>query len=101
MTTYRLIILKAAADDAFEGYQYYENLQFGLGDRFLEELLNRYTEISINPHYYGFIDELNIIRDVRLKSFPYLVVYEIEENTVIIYSVHNSYKHPDKHFRGE
>ena len=58
--TYRLIILKAAADDASEAYNYYENIQPGLGDRFLAELLIRFNEISRHPQYYGFIDEQKI-----------------------------------------
>ena len=49
-----------------------------MGDRFMAELLQRLNEISEHPHYYGFIDEKHVIRDVKLKSFPYLIVYEVE-----------------------
>lgn len=96
---YRLIILKAAADDTTEAYNYYEEIQTGLGNRFLAELLIKFNEISKHPQYYGFIDEQNIIRDVKLKSFPYLVVYEIENEAVVIYSVHCAYRNPDKRLK--
>lgn len=96
---YRLIILKAAAEDAADGYNYYEEIQTGLGDRFLSELLVRFNEISKHPQYYGFIDSQNIIRDIKLKSFPYLIVYEIDAEKVIIYSVHCGYRHPEKRIR--
>ncbi len=96
---YQLIILKAAADDTKEAYDNYEKIQSGLGDRFLAELLVRFNEISKHPKYYGFTDEQKIIRDVKLKTFPYLVVYEVEEANIIVYSVHCCYKHPDKRFR--
>ena len=96
---YRLIILKAVADDALEAYNYYEEIRQGLGDRFLSEVLERYKDISKHPQYYGFIDEQHTVRDVILKSFPYLVVYEIEKETVIIYSIHCTYKNPDKRFK--
>ena len=46
---YRLIILKTAAEDTAEAYSYYEELQPGLGDRFLAEVLERYNEISKHP----------------------------------------------------
>jgi hypothetical protein len=95
---YRLIILKSAADDTTEAYNYYETIQQGLGERFLAELLVRLNEISKHPQYYGFIDDQHIIRDVRLRNFPYLVVYEIENERVVIYSVHCTYRHPDKRF---
>lgn len=96
---YRLIILRAAADDTTEAYNYYEDIQPGLGDRFLAELLVRFNEISRHPQYYGFIDEQHIIRDVKLKSFPYLVVYEIESEAVVVYSVHCAYRNPDNRIR--
>lgn len=93
---FELIILKAAAQDAAEAFDYYETAQTGLGDRFLAELLERFNEISKHPKYYGFIDKQKLIRDVKLKNFPYLVVYEIEGESVIIYSVHSGYRNPDK-----
>jgi ParE toxin of type II toxin-antitoxin system, parDE len=92
---YRLIIRKAAA----EAFDYYESRQPGLGNRFLAAVPGRYNDISENPRYYGFIDEKNCIRDVRLRHFPYLVVYEIENDAVVVYAVHCAYRHPDKRFR--
>ena len=97
--TYHLITLKAAAEDAAEAYEHYEKIQPGLGGRFLAEVLDRYKEISKHPQYYGFIDDQYMIRDVMLRSFPYQIVYEIEGDKVIIYSVHCSHRHPDKRFR--
>jgi hypothetical protein len=46
---YRLIILKTAAEDTIKAYNYYEELQTGLGDRFLAEVLERYNEINRHP----------------------------------------------------
>ncbi|MFM6926053.1 MAG: type II toxin-antitoxin system RelE/ParE family toxin [Ferruginibacter sp.] len=96
---YTLVILKAAADDTKEAYDYYEEIQTGLGDRFLAEVLVRFNEISHHPQYYGFIDAQHSIRDVKLKSFPYLVVYEMEDNSVIVYSIHCAYRNPDKRLK--
>ena len=97
--SYQLIILKTATEDTEEAFNFYEKIRPGLGDRFLAEVLERFEVISKHPLYYGFIEEQYIIRDVKLKSFPYLVVYEVEEDKIIIYSVHCCYKHPDKRFR--
>lgn len=80
-------------------YSYYEELQLGLGDRFLREVLDRYNDIRKHPQYYGFMDEQRLVRDVALKSFPYLAVYEIKDDAVIVYSIHHGHRHPDKRFR--
>ena len=95
---YRLVILKSAANDVSEAYNYYETIKSGLGERFLAERLVRLNDITRHPKYYGFIDVQHIIRDVRLRNFPYLAVYEIEHDAVIFYSIHNGYRHPDKRF---
>lgn len=93
---YQLIIREAAHSDAKEAYDYYEEKSPGLGEHFLQELIQRYNDIIDHPEYYGFIDEQKIIRDVKLRHFPYLVVYEISNDKVIIYSVFNGYKNPTK-----
>ncbi len=73
---------------------YYEDLQKELGERFLAELNKRYIQIGEDPQNYGFIDSQKTIRDVKVKNFPYQIVYEIIKNTVIVYSVFNSYQEP-------
>lgn len=95
---YHIVILQAAANETADAYEYYEQVSPGLGDRFLSEILERYKEISRHPHYYGFIDEHKIIRDVALKNFPYQVVYEVDGGNVIIYAIHCTHRHPDKRF---
>ena len=94
--SHQLIIREEAHSDTLEAYRYYEEKSPGLGERFLQELIQRYSEITDHPEYYGFIDEQKIIRDVKLKHFPYLVVYEINSDKVIVYSVFNGYKNPEK-----
>ncbi len=95
---YQLIIRQEAHLDTNEAYTYYEEKSPGLGERFLQELVQRYHQIKEHPEYYSFIDEQKIIRDVKLRHFPYLIVYEIEDDKVIVYSVFNGYKNPSKKF---
>ena len=95
---YQLITLETAAKDIVEAYNYYEKIQEGLGDRFLGEVLERYNRLNKHPQYYGFIDDQHKIRDVMLRSFPYQIVYENENENVIIYSVHNCSRNPEKRF---
>ena len=53
---YTLIIREEANDDMAQAYVYYEEIQEGLGERFLSEVSIRYNNISENPQYYGFIE---------------------------------------------
>jgi plasmid stabilization system protein ParE len=93
---FNVIVKEEAHKDALEAYNYYEEKSPGLGERFLEALQLRYIELSRNPTYYSFIneDQLKVLRDVKLEKFPFVVVFEIMENDVVIFAVHNTYKHP-------
>ena len=89
---YKLIIAKKAL---FDAYHYYEDIRVGLGDRFIESLENRYAALSEHPNYYSYSDKNKIIRDVAIDGFPYLIIYEISGNDVIVFSIHNTYKKPE------
>lgn len=99
--TLRVIVTKEAHNDTLEAYLYYEEKQNGLGERFLDVLQFCYQSLSMQPENYGYINEdpLKILRDVKLEKFPYVVVFEITEAGVIVYAVHNTYKHPGNKLR--
>jgi len=98
---FHVIITGEAHNDTLEAYRYYEEKQNGLGERFLDILQLCYQSLSLQPENYGYISEdpLKILRDVKLEKFPYVVVFEITEAEVIVYAVHNTYKHPGNKLR--
>jgi plasmid stabilization system protein ParE len=89
---YDLIIKAGASQDTTNAYLYYEGEKDGLGERFLAALKACYEKILENPEYYSFISPKGSLRDVKIKGYPYVVVYDVEADEVIIYSIHNSYK---------
>ncbi len=99
--SFTVIVKQEAHQDTIDAYNYYEEKLTGLGERFLDALQQRYKELSANPTFYGYIDEdpLKILRDVKLEKFPFVVVFEIIENQVVVYAVHNTYKHPRNKLR--
>lgn len=100
--SFRLIINEEAHRDAADAYEYYERQHPDLAERFLEPLVARYSDLSQHPQYYSYIaeDPKQVLRDVKLDRFPYVVVYEIAETEdVIIYAVHNTSKDPSSKTR--
>jgi hypothetical protein len=55
-----------AHQHAVAAYQYYEEQQLGLGERFLEVLNETYKSIEQNPTHYAYIaeDQSNVFRDL-------------------------------------
>ncbi len=96
--SFEVVITKPAHQDTLEAYNFYELQQAGLGERFLEALTKRYADLATHPHHYSFIDEdpQKILRDVRLEIFPFVIVYEIIENRVVVYAVHHLFRNPGR-----
>ena len=94
---HELLILPEAYSDIEDAYLYYEEQLTGLGDRFMWELNQRLKDLEQHPTHYGYINEginLKTHRDVLLHSFPYRIVYNIQENRVIICAVLHGMSNP-------
>lgn len=88
--SYSLFVQHEAVIDIQEAFEWYESKQAGLGFEFIEEIENGYDKICNNPKYYTSI--VKHFRRLKVNRFPYLIIYEIEKNSVIVNSI--------KHARG-
>ncbi len=91
---YNVIVTEIAELHAFETYLYYENQLSGLGEQFLIELEHVYKKIGEHPQYYSYIASQNIYRDICLPKFPYVVIYQIYKNDIIVVDVFNTNRKP-------
>ena len=68
----------------------------GLGERFLKAVDLRFDQIIHYPEYYSYIsaDSEKTMRDVKLKGFPFVVIYDLVGADVIVYAVQNTHKSP-------
>lgn len=94
---YKIIISTEAEKDTNEAYCYYEKEKSGLGDRFLVELDNFYKKLERHPAYYSFVSEEKTIRALKLKIFPYKIIYEIAGEELYVFAIHQTSRHDD-HF---
>lgn len=92
--TFQIIIREEADADSSEAYDYYEEQKSGLGDEFLMELIKRYDNLVHHPLHYSFIEgqEEKILRDLAVDRFPYVIIFEVSAEEVIVYAVHNTYR---------
>ena len=91
---YKLEIRPLAVMEVLEAYDWYELQREGLGAEFLDELEMFYTNILRNPTSYGFFDKA--VRQGKLSRFPYVVVFEIFDESVVVYSVFMTKQDPGK-----
>ena len=83
--SYSLTVHHAAVLEMQETFEWYQSAKPGLGFEFLDEIEIGFTKIRTSPHHYSSINKH--LRKYLLTRFPYIIVFEIEDNTVIINSV--------------
>lgn len=91
---YRIVFRPLAMIDVLETYDWYQTQREGLGNEFLQELEIFQETLLLNPNIYSFYDEP--VRQGRLRRFPYLVVYEVIDDSIVIYSVFMIKQNPEK-----
>jgi hypothetical protein len=88
--------------DYNEAYEWYEDRQAGLGERFLKAVRHKIEEIAFQPESFGSRSSKRF-REAQVDYFPYLIVYKIKKRKGIIFisSIHHTKKHPRKKYRNE
>lgn len=89
---YQLILKPSAILMVKEAYTCYELQHKGLGEMFLSALDICYKKIQLYPTLNGKIQKH--YRQVRIKKFPYIIVYEIIKNDIVVLAVFHTKRNP-------
>ncbi|MBS1533266.1 MAG: type II toxin-antitoxin system RelE/ParE family toxin [Bacteroidetes bacterium] len=75
-----------------EAFEWYEEQKDGLGYELLDEIETCYQNLTDNPLRYSFINPN--YRRIKTSRFPYILIYEIEGDDIIINSVRHIKRKP-------
>ncbi|MDB5132094.1 MAG: hypothetical protein JWR02_1843 [Mucilaginibacter sp.] len=89
---YVLLIQQEALLEIQEAFDWYEEQKDGLGNELIEEIESCYKKISAHPERYGYINQ--IYRRIKTDRFPYILVFEIDNNNIIVNSVRHIKRKP-------
>ncbi|MCS3867118.1 plasmid stabilization system protein ParE [Chryseobacterium ginsenosidimutans] len=92
--TYKLILKSNAHKDLADGIEYYQSQKKGLGLQFLKCVQKFFDRISKNPFHYSL--KSNQFREAYIQKFPYVIIYQIIESEIIIFSVFNTHQNPQR-----
>lgn len=90
---YQLQILHQAREDMQKATGWYSKQQEGLGERFLSEVIKTFGLTEANPLHY----EEKFAKKFRfapVHNFPYLVIFKIRGNLVVISAVFHTSRNP-------
>ena len=88
-----LVVEPGAEEDMFYGYQWYEERRAGLGMKFLEALEVLFHQILESSLLY--VESIPGVRRSVTRTFPYLVFYVSEGNTIHILAVIHAAQSPN------
>jgi len=91
---HKFVITTKAIINILDAFEYYELAQSGLGDSFLESLELSYQSIDNNPELYKIV--FKSFRQAKVKRFPFVIIYTVENSEIIITKVFNTYQNPIK-----
>lgn len=91
---YKIEILVLAEEEYFSAYRFYESQKSGLGFQFEKETDSIIDKLKFNPFLFQI--KFKYYREAIYKTFPYYIVYEIIDDTVVILSVFHSFRDPDR-----
>ncbi len=91
---YELEIKAEANFEIIQSYLYYESKILGLGDKFQHQLEEYFERITKFPFHYEV--KRKPYREAFIKKFPFVIIYEVIDNKVVVYSVFNTNRNPLK-----
>lgn len=89
---YLLEIREHAIRTMQESYAWYEEQQEGLGEAFLLSLDNAYEKITTHPEYFSIVEKQ--YRQIKLFRFPYVIIYEVMQEQVIVFALFHTSRNP-------
>jgi len=91
---YKLIVQEEAGLEILETYIYYESIQTGLGEKFLLQVEKYFLQIKNNPKHFQI--KRNKYKEAYLRKFPYIIIFDMVDDRVIILSVFNVHQNPER-----
>jgi len=86
-------LLKPALTELDDGIVWYEEQVSGLGIEFLDEILETFKRIKLNPDAWAPFSDRT--RRCLVHRFPYGIIYQIRENEISIIAIAHLHRKPD------
>lgn len=91
---YKVIVKEETWKDIADAMDWYAPKAKNLDKNFLQEVENTISRIRLNPA--GYKKVYKTFRQTSVWKFPYIIIFQLEAQSIIIYSVFNTWQHPGK-----
>ena len=87
-----VVLIPPADKELEEAIDYYNDQMPGLGGQFYQDFLDAINYISIAPKAWRKVGDHT--RRISLKRFPYLVLYVLDEDDILITCIAHQHRNP-------
>ncbi|WP_346983391.1 type II toxin-antitoxin system RelE/ParE family toxin [Chryseobacterium sp. POE27] len=91
---YHFSLSPNAETDLLEAALWYESQQPGLGEKFAQRVESYFFRIQNNPLHFPL--KKGNLREAYIQKFPYVIIYQIIGNNIIVFAVFNTHQNPEK-----
>lgn len=88
---FRLRLEPRAQEEIDQAVDWYESQKSGLGNQFLD-YLEGYFKIVKTGNVLFQIKKPPAFRELPLKKFLFVIIYEIDRDTIVVYSLFNTHQ---------
>ena len=92
---FNIVISGLAESEIEKTIEFYESRRKGLGKQFLQYFKGYLKILKTKPELFS-IKKPPFYRELPLKNFPFVIIYEVFQNEVIVYSVFHTSRNPTK-----
>lgn len=93
----KIQFLASAEHELAHAIEFYENQMPGLGQLFYHEVNDAMDLIRLYPEGWQSITKLT--RKCCLRKFPYMILYGIVKNIIVVSAVAHQHQHPKTYIR--
>jgi len=80
--------------DLRNAIRWYDDISVELGNRFRKSVDGRFDAITQRPESFAFAFEE--VRFIRLRRFPYLVLFRLHQNAIHVLGIFHSASDPER-----
>ena len=93
------LFLPRARNELIEAWEWYEDKQTGLGDKFKKAIFETINHIVSNPAHYPL--KRRPYREALVDVFPYVIIYRVisKDKIIVIQSVFHASRNPKSKYK--
>ncbi len=73
---------------------FYDRISVGLGNRFRNCIHDKLQTIAERPESFGLVRPP--LRGARIQGFPYLLLFQVDSNKVLVAGLYHAYSDPSR-----